>query len=124
LRGRRTPVILATYAMRTGYRRLTRCLLFFPLGLCVPSVAGCGHPATEAECQFILDRIVDLELQAQNVTDPAEMAKRRGEGLGLTGDAGRRDLYEGCVGRHITDRAVDCVRNAKTAQEITDSCLK
>jgi hypothetical protein len=86
---------------------------------------ACGHPATEAECQFILERIVALELKAQNVTDPNEAAKRRAEGLGLSGDGKvHGELFEGCVGKHITDRAMDCVRGASNAQEITDTCLK
>jgi hypothetical protein len=87
-------------------------------------VSGCGHPATEAECQAIVERIVELELKAQKVTDPAEIAKRRGESLGASGDGGRPDVLQGCVGKHITDRALTCVRNAETASEITDRCLQ
>src|SRR5262245_15404956 len=80
---------------------------------------ACGHPATEAECRIILERIVELELRSQKVTDPAEMAKRRNESLGVTTDGGRSDLLDGCVGRHITDRALACVQSAETASEIT-----
>lgn len=87
-------------------------------------LAGCGHPATEAECRVILERIVELELKSQKVNDPAELAKRRGEALGLSSDGGRSDLLEGCVGRHITDRALACVRSAETASEITENCLQ
>jgi hypothetical protein len=85
--------------------------------------SGCGHPATEAECQTIVERIVALELQAQRVTDPTEVAKRRGESLG-TADGGRSEVLQGCVGRNITDRALACVRGATTASEITDRCLQ
>jgi hypothetical protein len=124
LHERPTPVILGPYAMRSPYRGLTRRVLPL-LGLLLFPLAGCGHPATEAECEVILERIVDLELKAQNVTDPAEVSKRKNESLGLAG-SGRspRDVYEGCVGKHITDRAMQCVRNASTAQEVTDTCLK
>jgi hypothetical protein len=87
-------------------------------------VSACGHPATEAECQTIVERIVELELKAQKVTDPVEVAKRRGEGLGLSGDGGRSEVLQGCVGRHITDRALACVRRAESASEITDRCLQ
>jgi plasmid stability protein len=86
--------------------------------------AACGHPATEAECRVILERIVELELKSQKVNDPAELAKRRGEALGLSSDGGRSDLLEGCIGRHITDRALACVRSAVTASEITENCLQ
>ncbi len=88
------------------------------------STAGCGHPASEAECQTIVERIVELELKAQNVTDPAEVAKRRTESLGLSGDRGRAEVLQGCVGKRITDRALSCVRNASTASDITDRCLQ
>ena len=73
-----------------------------------------GHP----------ERIVDLELKAQRVTDPTELARRRTESLGLGGDAGKSELLDGCIGRHITDRALNCVRNAETATDITEHCLQ
>jgi hypothetical protein len=86
--------------------------------------SGCGHPASEAECQTIVERIVELELKAQKITDPAEIAKRKGESLGVSNDSGRPDALQGCVGRHITDRALACVRNAETASDITERCLQ
>jgi|GEM_PF-668821 len=90
--------------------------------LCVLT-AGCGHPASEAECQVILDRIVDLELKAQRVTDPAEMTKRRQESLGGPQGA-KASVLQGCVGKHITDSALACVRAAETSADITDRCLQ
>lgn len=87
-------------------------------------LAACGHPATEAECRIILERIVELELKSQKVNDPAEIAKRRNESLGLSADGGRSDLLDGCVGRHITDRALACVQSAETASDITEHCLQ
>jgi hypothetical protein len=83
---------------------------------------ACGHPASETECQAILDRIVELELKAQRVTDPAEIAKRRKESLGGAGPGA--NVLQGCVGKHITDRALACVRSAETSAEITDRCLQ
>jgi len=90
----------------------------------VPWATGCGHPASEAECEVIVDRIVELELKAQKVTDPAEIAKRRSESLGIAGDRGRAEVLQGCVGKRITDRALVCVREADNASEITDRCLQ
>jgi hypothetical protein len=108
-----------------------RALLSFPSLLVLQGLfaaafvgSGCGHPATEAECQTIVERIVELELKAQKITDPVEVAKRRGEGLGLSADGGKPEVLEGCVGRHITDRALACVRRAESASEITDRCLQ
>jgi len=86
--------------------------------------AACGHPASEAECRIILERIVDLELKSQRVNDPAEIAKRRNESLGMAADGGRSDLLDGCIGRHITDRALACVQTAETASDITEHCLQ
>jgi hypothetical protein len=86
--------------------------------------SACGHPASEAECRTILERIVELELKSQKVTDPAEVAKRRAESLGLSADGGRTEVLDGCIGRHITDRALACVRGAETAADITDRCLQ
>jgi hypothetical protein len=88
------------------------------------ALAACGHPASEAECQTIVERIVELELRAQNITDPAEVAKRKSESLGMTDGGTNTDLLKGCIGKHITDRAIGCVRDAKSASEITERCLQ
>ena len=94
------------------------------LAFVVVFAGGCGHPASEAECRTILERIVELELKSQKVTDPTEIAKRRAESLGLSSDGGRTEVLDGCIGRHITDRALACVREAETAADITDRCLQ
>jgi hypothetical protein len=88
-------------------------------------ICACGHPATEGECQAILDRIVALELKAQRVTDPAEITKRRNESLGLGGakDA-KSTVLQGCIGKRIADSALACVQSAETSAEITDRCLQ
>jgi hypothetical protein len=91
-------------------------LLLLSLGF-----VACGHPATQTDCTTILDRIVELELKAQNVTDPAEVTKRRESAL-ASGD--KAQLYQGCVGKRITDAALACVRTAKSVDEITDRCLQ
>jgi hypothetical protein len=101
-----------------------RCGTFVAVLALASLLPACGHPATEAECKIILERIVELELRSQKVNDPAEITKRRNESLGLTADGGRSDLLDGCVGRHITDRALACVQSAETATEITEHCLQ
>jgi hypothetical protein len=87
------------------------------------AAAGCGHPATDAECREILDRIVDLELKAQHVTDPAEVVKRR-KGLEESISSGTSGAYDGCRGKRITDKQMQCVRGASSVDQITDVCLK
>jgi hypothetical protein len=104
-------------------RGIRRGTFISALALTLLSTA-CGHPASEAECRIILERIVELELKSQKVNDPAEISKRRNESLGLSADGGRSDLLDGCIGRHITDRALACVQSAETASDITEHCLQ
>jgi hypothetical protein len=81
--------------------------------------AGCGHAASRAECDEILDKSAELELRAQNVNDPAEIRKRTEAVRAARGEA----LLKHCVGRQITDRAMQCVRRATTAPQV-DKCLE
>lgn len=95
--------------------------LFAALALPV-ALAACGHPATDGECREILGRIVELELKAQNVSDPGEVARRQKE-LETSIAAGKSGPYDGCLGKRITDGQLACVRAAKTSGEITGQCL-
>jgi hypothetical protein len=88
----------------------------FGLGALV--VVGCGHPASKEECLEIFDRSAAIELELQNLSDP-EIIKQRIETARV--DKGE-ELMRQCVGRRITDRAMRCVREAKTAKEL-DTCL-
>jgi hypothetical protein len=89
------------------------------LGVVALTVVGCGHPATKQECEAIFDKSARLELAAANVTDAAEVARR----LEAARVAKGAELTEGCVGRRITNRAMDCVREA-TSTEQFDGCLE
>ena len=80
---------------------------------------GCGHPATQQECEAIFDKSARLELQKANVTDPAEIERRLEDARAAKG----AELTKGCVGRRITDRAMKCVQNATSAQQL-DACLE
>lgn len=93
------------------------------LALATLALSACGRPATDTECREILGRIVELELEAQKVSEPGEIAKRRQE-LETSIAAGKSGPYEGCVGKRISDKQLDCVRKAKTSGEITGSCLR
>jgi hypothetical protein len=94
----------------------------FPLAAAL-ACAGCGRPATEAECGEILGHLVELELREQGVTDTAEIARRK-EATLAGGDAGLGALRSGCVGKRITESALTCVRSAQTADEVTETCLR
>jgi hypothetical protein len=93
---------------------------FAALPLC-GMLLGCGHPATEKECQEIADRVTRLELQASPAGKDPETAK---EQLERTRNWVKEGQLKACVGRRITDAAMQCVRAAKKAEEITDNCFR
>jgi hypothetical protein len=84
-------------------------------------VAGCGHPATAAECEEIADRVTKLELAATPAGRDADTAK---EQLERTRSWVKESQLKSCVGRRITDAALECVRGATKASEITDHCFR
>ena len=93
-----------------------------PLALvCLVAVAasGCGHPASQQECEEIFRRSAELELLAQNIVDPKIVEDKIAEAKAVRG----RELLDECVGKRITDEAMSCVRGAKTAEEL-DACLQ
>jgi len=89
------------------------------LGLALSGGVGCGHPATERECEEIVERIALLELggldAGQNVV--AEEVKNAKESF-------RKEMRRKCVGRRITNAAMDCVRKATASRQIEDECFR
>jgi hypothetical protein len=80
--------------------------------------AGCGRRATAEDCDFIVDRYVEIELRALKVTDPAIILQRKVEM--------RRDLKDdlkACPGKRVTDGMLECVRRAQTNDEL-DKCTR
>ena len=110
--------MLATSLRRRHHVSLTAAIGAF--AALVGLASGCGHPATERECQEILDKVVELELRGQNVSDPATLAQRKATAR----EARSKDLLGGCTGRKITDQAMACIRNARTYDEIDNRCLR
>jgi hypothetical protein len=94
-----------------------------PVRLVSPSLAialmlvGCGHKASVAECEEIVETIVRLELSA------ADAGSALADEVKATKESLRGDTMKRCVGRRITDSAMQCVRNAATAQEIEEKCF-
>jgi hypothetical protein len=83
------------------------------------SVGGCGHPATERECEEIVERIAILELGGLDagknvVADEVKNAK----------DSFRKEMQRKCVGRRITNAAMECVRKATASRQIEDECFR
>ncbi len=81
---------------------------------------GCGRPATEEECREILRKSAELELVARLDNDRAAVDKE----LEAIESAMRPAMMERCVGKRISEGALECVRSAKTADEIISVCLR
>lgn len=80
-------------------------------------LAACGHPATEAECQLLVDKNVELQV-AGMVTPPPDLEKEKQRVR-----AEMEAALKGCVGRRITDRMLRCVREAKSVKQV-DGCTR
>lgn len=94
------------------------------LGTALVVGSGCGHPATESECRTLVDKMIEVELAAQGVTDRAELEKRRLAALDATGKGPAEDVFRSCLGKRVTDGAMACVAAAKSADDITERCLR
>ncbi len=90
----------------------------FALALVLAGTAGCGRHATKADCELIIDRMVEVKLKAKNITDPDAISKMQAD---LRKDADT-DL-QGCVGRRITDSAMACIKTADS-QDAIIKCLR
>jgi len=80
---------------------------------------GCGHPATVEECETIVERIVELELK-QRHRGSEEAIRETAE---KTKQAVHDSTMSQCVGRRITNEAMECVHTAETSQELVDDCF-
>jgi len=83
------------------------------------ALTACGHPASKEECETIFRRSAEVALLAKNVTDPAEIARAVEEARAAKGQA----MVDDCLGKRITDDAMRCVREAKSAEDL-DRCLQ
>lgn len=81
-------------------------------------VAACGRPATREDCELIIDRNVELQMKQMQITDQPSIDKRKAEIR-----ATMSDQLNGCIGKRVTDKMMNCVKKAQTADEI-DQCLR
>jgi len=92
--------------------------LWLPLVL-VLVATGCGHPASEKECEEIVERVARLELeQAHAGADQMQTE------IKLAKESFKKDMSRRCVGRRVTGEAMKCVRQAKTADQIEKECFR
>lgn len=80
--------------------------------------AGCGRRATEADCQLIVNKSVELEMKEMSRVDAPSIEKREEEVRAQLGDE-----IKACEGRHVTERTLSCVRSASSTQGL-DACLR
>lgn len=88
------------------------------LALGLAAGVGCGHKASDADCAFILDRNVEVQMKAMHITDPVAIDKRKQEI-----QAELKGQLQGCIGKRITDGMLACVARAQTAEAI-DGCMR
>lgn len=100
---------------RTMLHRRMRSIAF--LSLLILCAVGCGRPATREECDEIVGRIAELELRARGLTG------NNADEVKATKDALEKTTLRDCVGRRISDKAMSCVRSAKTTQQIVGECF-
>ena len=81
-------------------------------------LVGCGHKASDADCAFILDRNVEVQMRAMHITDPVMIDKRKQE---IQNEL--KSQLQGCIGKRITDGMLACVARAQTAEDI-DGCMR
>ena len=96
-----------------------RAGLTLVLGILGAAATSCGHPATERECEEIVERIAVLELGGIDAGQSyvAEEVKNAKESF-------RREMQKKCVGRRITHAAMECVRKATASRQIEDECFR
>ncbi len=87
---------------------------FLALGL-----YACGRPATIQECEEIANRVAVLEFEAA----AKSTAPPKPEQVQVIRARVRDAMMKGCVGKRITQRAMQCVRQAKTADAIQKDCF-
>ena len=87
--------------------------------LALSGLVACDRPrTTEADCQAILERIVALELRERGFSDPALVARKQAEmQRTLAGE------LHTCTGKRIRPKAMACVAEAASSEQISHRCL-
>ena len=99
-------------------RQLPRSLARCGSSLAAILLLGCGHKANDADCAFILDRNVEVQMKAMHISDPVMIDKRKQE---IQNEL--KSQLQGCIGKRITDGMLACVARAQTAEAI-DACMR
>jgi hypothetical protein len=87
--------------------------LFVLLGL-----SACRR-ATQADCQVIIDKSVELQMKESNKDEPALVAKEKER---LTKEM-EEAMGKNCVGRIMSKSAIDCVKGAQSTKQL-EQCVR
>jgi hypothetical protein len=99
--------------------RMNGFVNFFGSGILLLSAAGCGHPASERECEEIVERVARLELQQAHAATETVQSE-----VALAKESFKKDMRQRCIGRRVTQAAMNCVRTAKTSEQIEKECFR
>ncbi len=84
----------------------------------VAPLAGCGRPASESECREILRTAARLELKAHLGNEQLIDAELKSIEASM-----QTTMMEKCVGKRITEEKLECIRQAKTSEELFGKCF-
>jgi uncharacterized protein YicC (UPF0701 family) len=92
----------------------TFALFAFGLG---SVVLGCGRPATEEDCNKVVEKNVEVQMRKMNITDPTAVGREK-ERI----RASLQPQIKQCIGRRVTESIMRCVDRAETPEEL-DRCM-
>ncbi len=83
------------------------------------AIGACqSRRATRQDCEAILERIVDIELQERGYRDPMLHEIKH------TAFKKKLDAeLERCVGKRLEQKALACVQSASTSEALTHDCF-
>jgi hypothetical protein len=88
--------------------------------LALLACAGCRrHRMTAEDCRLVLDRITEIELHEAGFRDPVLLARRQAELR-----ARFAPELAACQGKRVRRDALDCIRQARTAEVLSHRCLR
>ena len=101
-------------------RVIFRWIRILMIGVMISEFISCtSEQATQAQCETIMSRLIQLELQEVGFNDPTLTARW---------DARLKRRYRSeikkCVGRSLHPNAMQCISVAKTAEIVSHECLK
>jgi len=80
---------------------------------------GCQtHPATQKDCETLVDRLVDVELSNRGFNDPVLTQKKRSYFRMQFADE-----IAHCIGRPLYKNSLTCTKTAPSTEAIAHQCL-